>query len=105
MATMSSPSIRIYFPTNFDETLKFNMSEFFWRNIKIDLDKNELKIPEYLNWVEPNFAENIDKYKIYLQEDCVRFIEKNKNNANVCVDKYYWKLSFANFKNSEINFL
>ena len=105
MAAMSSPSIRIYFPTNFDETLKFNMSEFFWRNIKIDLDKNELKIPEYLNWVEPNFAENIDKYKIYLQEDCVRFIEKNKNNVNVCVDKYYWKLSFANFKNSEINFL
>ena len=105
MVAMSSPSIRIYYPTNFNETLKFNMNEFFWRNIKIDFDKNELKIPEYLTWVEPNFVENIDKYKMYLQEDCVRFIEKNKDNVKVSIDKYYWKLSFANFKNSEINFL
>ena len=34
MATMSSPSIRIYYPTNFQESLKFNMNEFFYRNIK-----------------------------------------------------------------------
>ena len=64
MATMSSPSIRIYYPTNFQESLKFNMNELFYRNIKIDLDKIELKIPEYLTWIEPNFIENFNKYKI-----------------------------------------
>ena len=104
MATMSSPSIRIYYPTNFQESLKFNMNEFFYRNIKIDLDKIELKIPEYLTWIEPNFIENFNKYKIYLPEECTSFVEENKNNLNISVEKYYWKLSFANFKNSEINF-
>ena len=104
MATMSSPSIRIYYPTNFQESLKFNMNEFFYRNIKIDLDKIELKMPEYLTWIEPNFMENFNKYKIYLPEECTSFVEENKNNLNISVEKYYWKLSFANFKNSEINF-
>ena len=106
MATLSSPSIRIYYPTNFDESLKFNMSEFFYRTIRINLDKNEIKIPEYITWIEPNFIENINKYKIYLEEGYVRFVEenKNKNNLNNSIEKYYWKLSFANFKNNEINF-
>ena len=104
MVTNSSPSIRIYFPTNFEQTLKFNMDEFFWRSIKIDLDKNELKIPKYLAWVEPDFLENFDKYKIHLPEEYRRFIEENKNKLNINVEDFYWKLSFANFKNNEINF-
>ena len=102
MVTKTSPSIRIYYPTNFYETLKFNMDEFFWRSIKIDLDKNELKIPEYLSWVEPNFVGNFDKYKNHLQEGCSQFIEENKNKLNSNIEKFYWKLSFANFKNNEI---
>ena len=104
MVTNSSPSIRIYFPTNFEETLKFNMDEFFWRTIKIDLDKNELKLPKYLAWIEPDFLENFDKYKNHLPEEYRRFIEENKNKLNINVEDFYWKLSFANFKNNEINF-
>ena len=103
MVTTSSPTIRIYFPTNFEESLKFNMKEFLWRSIEIDPNKNELKMPEYLTWIEPNFLENFDKYKIYLRENDARFIEENKNNLNVTIKKYNWKLSFANFKNNEIN--
>ena len=104
MVTTSSPSIRIYFPTNFEESLKFNMSEFFSRSIKIDLDKNELKIPEYITWIESDFLNNFEKYKIYLPKEIARFVEENKNNLSLSVEKYYWKLSFAYFKNCEINF-
>ena len=104
MVTNSSPSIRIYFPTNFDETLKLNMSEFFLRTIKIDVDNNELTIPKYLSWVEPNFLENLDKYKKHLNDKLVKYIETNKNNLKIIVEDFYWKLSFANFKNNEINF-
>ena len=104
MVTPSSPSIRIYFPSNFEESLKFNMNEFFWRSIDIDWDNNELKIPEYLTWIEPNFLENVDKYKMYFNENCARFVEERGKNLNVKIEKYYWKLSFANFKNYESKF-
>ena len=103
MLSSSSPSIRIYFPTNFMESLKLNATEFFWRSIKIDLDNNELTIPEYITWIEPDFITNLDKYKDYLQEDYWKFIDENKNNLKVKVEKYNWKISFANFKNNETN--
>ena len=107
MAKNTSPSIRIYFPTNFDETLKLNMSEFFWRTINLDLDNDELKIlkiPKYLTWIEPDFLGNFDKYKKHLNKKLVKYIEANKNNLTVVVEDFYWKLSFANFKNNEYNF-
>ena len=107
MANNTSPSIRIYFPTNFDETLKLNMSEFFWRTINLDLDNDELKIlkiPKYLTWIEPDFLENFDKYKKHLNKKLVKYIEANKNNLTVVVEDFYWKLSCANFKNNEYNF-
>ena len=88
MLSSSSPSIRIYFPTNFMESLKLNATEFFWRSIKIDLDNNELTIPEYITWIEPDFITNLDKYKDYLQEDYWKFIDENKNNLKVKVEKY-----------------
>ena len=85
------------------ESLKLNATEFFWRSIKIDLDNNELTIPEYITWIEPDFITNLDKYKDYLQEDYWKFIDENKNNLKVKVEKYNWKISFANFKNNETN--
>ena len=102
MANNYSPSIRIYFPTNFDKSLKLNISEFFNRTIK--LEDNQLKIPKYLSWIEPNFLENFDKYKMHLNDELVEYIETNKNNLTVIVEDFIWKLSFSNFKNSEINF-
>ena len=104
MVTESSPSITIYFPTNFDETLKLNMIEFMRRTIKMDFDNNTLKIPKYLTWIEPDFIKNFDKYKMTLDKKLVQYIEINKKNLQVIVDNFYWKLSFANFKNNENNF-
>ena len=102
MANNTSPSIRIYFPNNLKKSLKLNIFEYFHRTIH--LINNQLKIPKYLSWIEPNFLENFDKYKIYLNKKLVKCIEANKKDLIVVVEDFSWKLSFANFKNNEINF-
>ena len=67
LPTISSPCIKMYFPMNFLESLKFNAFEFFSRNLGIDMQEETIFIPEYANWIDPNFSEKINNYK-----DCIQ---------------------------------
>ena len=102
LPTISSPSIRMYFPMNFLESLKLNSSLFFSNNLKIDMQNNTIEIPEYMTWIEPNFIHEMNKYNENLPQGFLKFIKKNPS-FKIIVGKFDWKLSYINFKNSEIN--
>ena len=103
LPTVSSPSIRMYFPMNFVESLKFNSLEFFSRSLGIDFENKTIQIPEYTSWIDPNFVDNIDKYKDCIPKEFLNYYNSHKMKIKIIVEKYDWKLSYVNFKNSEIN--
>ena len=96
----SAPIIRIYYPFNFIDSLKFNAIEFFSRNINYNTKKQNIEIPEYVIWIDPNFKENINKYKSFLPINIFNFL---KRKINIDLIKYDWKLTFANFKKLQSN--
>ena len=102
LPTISSPSIRMYFPMNFLESLKLNSSLFFSNNLKIDMQNNKIEIPEYVTWIDPNFVSNMDKYRENLPQGFLKFVRKNPS-FQIVVGKFDWKLSYINFKSSEIH--
>ena len=102
LPTISSPSIRMYFPMNFLESLKLNASLFFSNNLKIDMQNNTIEIPEYVTWIDPSFLNDMKKYSENLPQGFLKFIRKNPS-FKIIVSKHDWKLSYINFKNSEIN--
>ena len=102
LPTISSPSIRMYFPMNFLESLKLNSSLFFSNNLKIDMQNNKIEIPEYVTWIDPNFVSNMDKYRENLPQGFLKFVRKNPS-FHIVVGKFDWKLSYINFKSSEIH--
>jgi hypothetical protein len=91
----SSPIIRIYYPFNFLESLKFNASDFFSRNINYNREKQNIEVSEYVIWVDPNFINNLNKYQNLLPKSIFTFLN---TKMNVEIIKYDWKLTFANFK-------
>jgi hypothetical protein len=103
LPTISSPCIRMYFPMNFLESLKFNALEFFSRNLGIDIQNNTIQIPEYVNWIDSSFVENINSYSYCIPKEFLSYVNNNKLNLKVFIEKYDWKLSYSNFKNNEIN--
>ena len=103
LPTLSSPCIRMYFPMNFLESLKFNALEFFARNLGIDIQNNTIQIPEYVNWIDSSFVENINNYNYCIPKEFLSYVNNNKLNLKVFIEKYDWKLSYSNFKNNEIN--
>ena len=102
LPTISAPSIRMYFPMNFADSLKLNASLFFSNNLKIDMQNNIIEIPEYVTWIDPSFISDMKKYKENLPQGFLKFITKNPS-FKIIVGKYDWKLSYINFKNSELN--
>ena len=101
--TISSPSVRMYFPMNFVESLKFNALEFFSRSLGIDFQSKTIQIPEYITWIDPSFVDNINKYKGCIPKEFLSYYNSHKMKIKLIVEKYDWKLSYVNFKNNEIN--
>ena len=97
--TLSSPSLRIYFPFNFKENLMLNANEFFSRLFKIDFQNIVIEMPEYLSWINPKFVKEINDYKNLLPKELINYIISNKNIIQTVVCKYDWKETFENFKN------
>ena len=102
LPTVSAPSIRMYFPMNFLESLKLNASLFFSNNLKIDMQNNTIEIPEYATWIDPNFINDMKKYNENLPQGFLKFIRKNPS-FKIIVGKHDWKLSYINFKSSELS--
>ena len=103
LPTISSPSIRMYFPMNFVESLKFNALEFFSRSLGVDIQNETIQIPEYINWIDSSFIENINNYKECIPQEFLNYVNSHKLSLKTVIEKYDWKLSYANFKNSEIH--
>ena len=66
------------------------------------MQNNTIEIPEYVTWIDPKFINDMQKYSEHLPQGFLKFIRKNPS-FNITVGKFDWKLSFINFKNSEIN--
>ena len=98
LSTISSPDIRIYYPCNFLESLKYSATLFFSKNLKIDLENETIEIPEYLNMIEPNFNFGMESYKEYFEEDFLKLI-KEKPIFKIIIKKFNWNLDFSDFKN------
>ena len=98
LSTISSPGIRIYYPSNFLESLKYNATLFFSKNLKIDLINETIEIPQYLNMIEPNFHFSMESYKDYFEEDFLKLI-KEKKTFKIIIKKFNWNLDFSDFKN------
>ena len=103
LPTISSPCIRMYFPMNFMESLKFNAMEFFSRSLGVDIQNETIQIPEYINWIDSSFIDNINNYKECIPQEFLNYVNHHKLSLKTVIEKYDWKLSYANFKNSEIN--
>ena len=102
LPTISSPCLRMYFPMNFLESLKFNAYDYFSKNLGIDLQNKTIQIPEFINWIDSSFIENINNYKDFMPKDLIHYIKKNQMQLNIIIEKFDWKLSFVNFKNNEL---
>ena len=98
LPTNSSPALRIYFPFNFIELLRLNGVEFFSRLIKIDFQHFVIELPEYLNWIEPKFIENIENYRNMLPSEFIEYVCQNKTLSKL-ETKFDWKITFENLKN------
>ena len=103
LPTISSPCIRMYFPMNFLESLKFNALEFFSRSLGIDIQNKTVQIPEYISWIDSSFIKNINNYKECIPQEFLNYVNKHKMDLKTIIEKYDWKLSYANFKNNEMN--
>jgi hypothetical protein len=103
LPTISAPCLRMYFPMNFLESLKFNALEYFSRNLGIDLQNKTIQIPELINWIDSSFIENINNYQDCMPKELLHYIKKHKMKLNIIVEKFDWKLSYVNFKNNELN--
>ena len=99
LPTISAPIIRIYYPFNFIDSLKINKIEFFSRNINYNTQNQNIEIPEYALWIDPNFNKNLNNYKNFLPKGIFNFFLNQ--NMNIGLIKYDWKLTFVNFKNLE----
>ena len=93
----------MYFPMNFLESLKFNALEFFSRSLGIDIQNKTVQIPEYISWIDSSFIENINNYKECIPQEFLNYVNKHKMDLKTIIEKYDWKLSYANFKNNEMN--
>ena len=100
LPTISAPIIRIYYPFNFIDSLKMNEIEFFSRNINYNTQTQEIEIPEYAIWIDPNFKNNLNNYKSFLPKGIFNFLNQK---MNIGLIKYDWKLTFINFKNLQSN--
>ena len=98
LPTISSPDVRIYYPSNFIQSLKFSASLFFSKNLKIDLQRGTIEIPEYINMIEPNFDFNMETYKEYFEQDFLKVVKENPS-FKIIIKKFNWNLNFADFKN------
>ena len=96
LPTISSPDIRIYFPSNFIESLKYNAFSFFSKNINIQ--EGIIEIPEYIKMIEPNFNFNTTTYNKYFEEEFLKKVNENPY-YEIKSKNYNWNLNFANFKN------
>ena len=101
LPTASSPCIRMYFPMNFEETLKFNALEFFSRSLGIDFQNKIVQIPEYISWIDSSFVDNINKYKDCIPKEFLNYYNIRKEKIKFVIEKYDWKLSYVNFKNCD----
>ena len=98
LPTISSPDLRIYYPSNFIESLKYNTTLYFSKSLKIDLIDETIEIPEYLNIIEPNFNFSMEKYNEYVEKDFLKLI-KQKQTFKIIIKKFNWNLDFSDFKN------
>ena len=98
LSTISSPDVRIYYPSNFIQSLKYSASLFFSKNLKIDLQRGTIEIPEYINMIEPNFDFNMEKYKDYFEQDFLKVVKENPS-FKIIIKKFNWNLNFVDFKN------
>ena len=98
LSTKSAPDVRIYYPSNFIQSLKYSASLFFSKNLKIDLQRGTIEIPEYINMIEPNFDFNMKNYNDYFEEDFLKAIKENPS-FKIIIKKFNWNLNFADFKN------
>ena len=98
LPTFSSPDIRIYYPSNFIESLKYSASLYFSRNLKLDLNKGTIEIPEYIKMIEPNFDFNKKIYNEYFEQDFIKMIKDNPS-YKIITGKFNWNLNFSDFIN------
>ena len=98
LPTISSPDLRIYYPTNFFESLKYNATLFFSKNLKINIQNGNIEIPEYINMIEPNFNFNMETFNDYFEKDFLKIINENPS-FKIITKKFNWNLNFADFKN------
>ena len=98
LPTFSSPDIRIYYPSNFIESLKYSASLYFSRNLKLDLNKGTIEIPEYIKMIEPNFDFNKKTYNEYFEQDFIKMIKDNPS-YKIITGKFNWNLNFSDFIN------
>ena len=98
LPTISSPDLRVYYPTNFFESLKYNATLFFSKNLKINIQNGNIEIPEYINMIEPNFNFNMETFNDYFEKDFLKIINENPS-FKIITKKFNWNLNFADFKN------
>ena len=102
LPTISSPSIKMYFPFNFIDSLKLNATEYFSRELGIDTQNQTIIIPKYIEWIEPIFIDNLNKYIDYLPRKYITFV-KGESELKTVIGKYDWKLNYSNFKNLQLD--
>ena len=56
------PNLQIYFPSSLNNQIYKNVIDYFNTFIKIDKEKKNIKIPEYLIWMDEHFFDNIKDY-------------------------------------------
>ena len=103
LPTISSPCLRMYFPMNLLESLKFNALEFFSRSLGVDIQNKTIQLPQYIKWIDPSFIDNINNYKECVPKEFINYVNNHKMKLQTVIEKFDWKLSYANFKNNELN--
>ena len=98
LPTISSPDIRIYYPTDLVDNLKYNASLFFYKNIKLDAKNKIIEVPEYIYMIEPKFDFKMKEYEEFLEEN-LNIIIKENPEIKIVTKKYNWNLNFSTFKN------
>ena len=98
LPNVSSVNLQIYFPNTLNKSLKANASEFICKHMKINVNIKEIVLPEYVVWIENDFVKNLWFYKEILPHEVTNWIDMNRNDITVKVDKYIWKVSFELIK-------
>ncbi len=89
----SSMKLKVYSPENLDESLKNNFSDYCFSYITFDSKTGYVNFPEFIKWQYPDFIENINEYKEFVDIKVCEFINSKKYKKKV-VKKYSWKTSF-----------